>query len=106
MNMIRLAVSMLLIGAGLAPAAAQDTGDAGQGRALARSVCAVCHAVNKETSASPMRNAPRFETLAHTPGMNAISLNAALHTSHRTMPNLVLTAPEARNIIAYIMSLK
>jgi hypothetical protein len=39
------------------------------------------------------------QTLAPFP----MALNAALHTSHRTMPNLVLTALEVLNIIAYIL---
>jgi mono/diheme cytochrome c family protein len=97
---------MLLAAASLAPAAAQEIGDPRQGRALAREVCAVCHAVDAGASNSPRPDAPTFETIARTPGMSEIALNAALHTSHRTMPNLILTAPEARNVIAYILSLK
>lgn len=103
---IRLAAAILFAGIALIPAAAQDTGDAQQGRVLARDVCAACHAVEAEPSASPARQAPSFVTLARTPGMTEMALNAALHTSHRTMPNLVLTVPEARNVIAYILSLK
>ena len=38
--------------------------------------------------------------------MTGVALNAFLHTSHRTMPNLILTADQTNGIIAYILSLK
>jgi len=103
---LRLAAVTLLAGTWLAPAAAQNIGDPRLGRTLARDVCATCHGVNAGAAGSPVPEAPTFETIARTPGMSEIALNVALHTSHRRMPNLVLTAPEVRNVIAYILSLK
>jgi len=88
------------------PLRAQDISTPGQGLVLAKQVCARCHAVEKGSTASPAAGAPRFEEIANTPGMTATALSAALHTSHATMPNLVLTADEAGNVIAYILSLK
>jgi mono/diheme cytochrome c family protein len=85
---------------------AQEISTPGQGLALAKQVCARCHAVEKGASASPAAGAPSFEDIANTPGMTATALSAALHTSHSTMPNLVLTGDEAGNVIAYILSLK
>jgi len=85
---------------------AQDISSPGQGLILAKQVCARCHAVDKGSSASPAAGAPPFEEIANTPGMTATALSAALHTSHATMPNLVLTAEESGNVIAYILSLK
>jgi hypothetical protein len=38
--------------------------------------------------------------------MTAAALRAALNSSHRTMPNLVLEGDDADSIIAYILSLK
>jgi hypothetical protein len=38
--------------------------------------------------------------------MTAIALSAALNTSHRTMPNIVLEPDEQLDIIAYILSIK
>jgi hypothetical protein len=38
--------------------------------------------------------------------MTAMALSAALNTSHRSMPNILLTADEQADIIAYISSLK
>ena len=92
---------------GLGPAGlGADLGDVQQGRALANQVCSECHAVGPADSRSPNVLAPRFEAVAATPGMTAMALNAFLHTSHRAMPNLLLTADQTSGIIAYILSLK
>ena len=99
-------LSFLVIGAAIAAPQVQAQGDLQQGRALANQVCAECHAVGIGDSRSPNVLAPRFEAVAATPGMTAAALNAFLHTSHRAMPNLVLTADQAGGVIAYILSLK
>lgn len=85
---------------------AQTLGDRAQGRDLARQVCAECHAVGASPSVSPNPNAPPFELIANLPGMTSIALTAALRTSHREMPNVILKPDELSNIIAYILSLK
>jgi hypothetical protein len=38
--------------------------------------------------------------------MTSIALTAALQTSHRTMPNVVIKGDDADNIVAYILSLQ
>ena len=81
-------------------------GQPGQGLILARQVCAQCHAVEMGPAVSPEGAAPRFEDIANTPGMTSTALGAALHTSHRTMPNLMLENDDVSNIVAYILSLK
>jgi cytochrome c len=85
---------------------AQTLGDRAQGRNLARQVCAECHAVGASPGVSPNPNAPPFELIANLPGMTSIALTAALRTSHREMPNVILKPDELSNIIAYILSLK
>jgi mono/diheme cytochrome c family protein len=85
---------------------AQEIGQASRGLALAGRLCAECHAVQKEYARSPNANAPRFQAIASIPGMTAMALSAALNTSHRSMPNILLTADEQADIIAYISSLK
>jgi mono/diheme cytochrome c family protein len=101
-------LSIMSIGAALAAqqARAQEFGNLQQGRALAQQVCAECHAVGPADARSPNALAPRFEAVAATPGMTAVALNVFLHTSHRAMPNLVLTPDQTNGIIAYILSLK
>jgi len=85
---------------------AQEIGQPGRGLALAQRLCVECHAVRKDQARSPNENAPRFDVIASVPGMTAIALSAALNTSHRSMPNIMLEAHEQANIIAYILSLK
>jgi mono/diheme cytochrome c family protein len=85
---------------------AQEIGSAGRGLALAEQVCARCHAVQKQQTQSPNNDAPAFQAIASIPGMTATALSAALHTSHQTMPNLVLDPDELADIVAYILSLK
>ena len=55
---------------------------------------------------SPNRSAPSFEQIARVPGMTPLAVTAALQTSHRTMPKIMLNPAELRNVIAYITSLK
>jgi mono/diheme cytochrome c family protein len=85
---------------------AQEIGQPSRGAALARQLCAECHAIQKEYARSPNSNAPRFQVIASTPGMTAMALSAALNTSHHSMPNVLLTGDEQAHIIAYILSLK
>jgi mono/diheme cytochrome c family protein len=107
-RLIVVAMALALAGLALAggQAHSQERGDWRKGRSLARGVCAECHAVRARDLRSANANAPRFATIASTPGMTAMALNAALHTSHRTMPNVVLDADDTNNVIAYILSLK
>ena len=87
-------------------AKAQEPSEIIKGSALAREVCGGCHAIVAGEIRSPNPAAPRFEAIARIPGMTAIALRAALQTSHRTMPNILLDGEELRNISAYILSLK
>jgi mono/diheme cytochrome c family protein len=72
----------------------QDVGDIGHGREIARTICAACHVVAKGQTVSPNSEAPPFPTLAATPGMTTIAQTAALLTSHRHMPNIILQPDE------------
>jgi mono/diheme cytochrome c family protein len=85
---------------------AQEVGQPGRGLALAQRLCAQCHAVEKQQPQSPNEDAPRFRVIASVPGMTSIALSAALNTSHRSMPNIMLAADERADIVAYILSLK
>jgi mono/diheme cytochrome c family protein len=98
-----IATTILAVAGG---AQAQQIGNAEQGLALARDACSECHSVVKTQSQSPNANAPTFEAIANTPGMTSMALSAALQTSHRTMPNVVLKGDDMANAIAYILCLK
>jgi len=96
----------LLAGLWATLAHAQEVGDARAGLAVARRICAECHAIQPRQNVSPSPFAPHFEYIANVDGMTSIALNVALQRSHRTMPNLILTPKETRDVISYILSLK
>jgi mono/diheme cytochrome c family protein len=85
---------------------AQEAGNVGHGREIAQTICVACHVVARDQRVSPNTEAPPFPMIAETPGMTSIALTAALLTSHRLMPNIILEADERRDVIAYILSLK
>ena len=87
-------------------AATQEIGRPEHGLGLAQQICGQCHAVRKDQERSPNERAPRFQTIASVPGMTSIALSAALNTSHRSMPNIILSAEEKADIIAYILTLR
>ena len=90
----------------ISPIFSQEMGDAKRGEELAKTVCAECHAVERDQAGSRNRNAPRFQTLATTPGMTPMAFMVALRTSHREMPNFALKNQEIDDLIAYFSTLK
>jgi mono/diheme cytochrome c family protein len=85
---------------------AQEIGQPQKGRVLAQQLCAECHAVQKRQAPSPNPSAPRFVTIAAVPGMSSTALYAALQTSHRLMPNVILDSNQMTDIVAYILTLR
>jgi mono/diheme cytochrome c family protein len=85
--------------------AAQEAGNAEQGRRLAHADCAQCHGVDRNSFSTHLA-APTFDDIANVPGMTNRALLAALRTSHRSMPNLIIEGRDSEDIIAYILSLK
>ena len=106
MHFARLSLAVIGLTVSAQNVQAQEAGDLQKGRALAQQVCAECHAVGTEDARSPNSRSPSFVAIASTPGMTAIALNVLLHTSHRSMPNLILDAEQTSGIIAYVLSLK
>ena len=60
----------------------------------------------KRILAIAQRECASLPGIASIPGMTATALSAALNTSHRAMPNIMLAADEQADIITYILSLK
>ena len=87
---------------------AQHIGDIRQGRQLALDVCASCHPVRAgQTQSSPLATAPSFKEIANMPGMTAAALNFWLTAHvHPTMPLLILSSQQVRDVSAYILSLR
>lgn len=101
-----------------APAAKAQTkpaeGNVRAGRALALLVCAGCHVVAPDQPFKPIYkgppNPPDFKEIANQPGVTADSLRHHLETlpaiARNSMPNLLLSDDELRNVVAYIISLR
>jgi mono/diheme cytochrome c family protein len=86
---------------------AQKLGDVRQGRQFALDACASCHAVRARQTQSPLTTAPSFGEIANTPGMTAGALNFWLTVQvHPAMPLLILSSQQARDVSAYILSLR
>jgi len=98
---LRLA-ACLLFGASLAvPGASAAPAD---GRTLAEAQCARCH----DVGAGPVTQAkegPAFADVGKMPSTTELSLKVFLRSSHRNMPNLILSADEIDALAAYILEL-
>ncbi len=81
-------------------------GDPARGLAYAQDNCAACHAVAAHENWSPDYMAPAFVTIANTPGMSPVALNAWLHTSHPNMPNLIVDPNRIDDLSAYLATLR
>jgi mono/diheme cytochrome c family protein len=84
---------------------AQEVGNPNQGLRIARTQCAECHLVENMVGFSPNRDAPPFEKIANIPGMSSAALSAALQTSHKRMPNVIIKGSDLSDVISYILSL-
>ena len=104
MKTVMMVAAAVLLASGYA-VNAQDA-DIEAGAAYAQQVCAACHAVLPNEEFSPLPQAPTFQSVADTPGMTELALSVWLQTSHPTMPNIILTQDELRNVVAYIRSLE
>jgi len=82
-------------------------GSARAGRTFALGTCTPCHVVSpRQVAPTRFAVAPSFQSIADLPSTTERSLQAFLVTPHPSMPNLVLSADEVGNVVAYILSLK
>jgi len=105
---MKLAIAILALLAASIPGARlhAQVRDPQDGLALAQRVCSDCHAVDRNDVRSPNPRAPTFRELASTSGMTATALTVAFSTPHAGMPMFRLTADQAGDLIAYILSLR
>ncbi len=79
--------------------------DPRRGAELAQRWCATCHVVSKDqTRANDTTRS--FAAVAQSPDFNAERLSFFLLDPHPIMPNMMLTRQEARDLAAYISTLK
>ena len=103
-HQIRVGLGLFTLTVAVLPASAQE-GDARAGLKVAQGACVACHAIRKGQQSADA-SAPAFEKIASVPGMTAIALQASLQTSHRSMPNLILSTDDRRDVVAYVLSLQ
>jgi mono/diheme cytochrome c family protein len=101
MKSLGLSLAAMLL---LAQAAHAEDAQIRAGRVIAEMNCAECHDVRSGQRTSSAT--PSFEAIANLPGMSPLALQAALQTSHRTMPNVMLEPDELRAIVSYILALR
>jgi mono/diheme cytochrome c family protein len=105
MTLARFSTLIFLSGA-VAPAFAQGA-DPAEGARLAEAECAACHAVGADPRAkSADAKAPRFLDVAKMPSTTELSIKVFLRSSHRNMPNFILSPEESDAIASYILGLK
>ena len=100
----------VLLAAGLAalalPGLAADLpGDSVAGEALAREVCAVCHAIDA-TMPDPGEGAPPFDMVVADPAVTEMSLRVFFQLPHLDMPDLMLDGEETDDIVSYLLQLR
>jgi cytochrome c len=78
---------------------------AASGHRLAAAWCKGCHAIDAASGGAGSA-APDFAAIASQPSTTELSLRVFLKTSHRSMPNLVITPAQADDLVSYILSLK
>lgn len=104
MRLLTLVTLLILLANG--PTFAQEAGDPDAGYALASEICADCHSIESGDSISPNLESPSFQSIANNPEMSRLALTVFFQTPHPSMPNLIITGDDARNLVAYILSLK
>jgi mono/diheme cytochrome c family protein len=82
-------------------------GNPASGRKIATTQCGSCHRVLPFQYVPVDKDSPpSFQSIADLPSTTGISLNVFLHSNHKKMPDLILSKPDANDVIAYVLSLK
>ncbi len=81
--------------------------DPSVGARLAEEHCSSCHAVGANPHVkSPNPDAPAFALVAHMPSTTELSLKVFLRSSHKNMPNFILSPEEIDSVTSYILGLR
>ena len=100
-----MAVALLMLAAGSAPAMAETLQQ--RGEVLARGMCICCHAIGR-TGNSKHPAAPRFRSLDNQTNLAKLSvrLQGGLLTGHEDMPLFRFSRDDADAMVAYIRSIQ
>ena len=80
-------------------------GNPAAGRQIATTVCAACHQVTVDGPVGAV-GAPSFLDVAAMPSTTALSLKVFLRSSHRRMPNFIISESDTNDLIGYILGLR
>ena len=76
------------------------------GEKIAKTQCVACHQITPDVPAENQKSgAPGFVDVARMPSTTELSIKVFLRSSHRSMPNFILSPEETDSIAAYIVSL-
>ncbi|UEM25303.1 hypothetical protein JL100_035170 (plasmid) [Skermanella mucosa] len=88
-----------------ATADAQSVGSPVRGREQADRLCGDCHVVAPGQDGSRSLG-PNLAEYVRDPAITEMALRSYLQTSHPVMPNIMLTAEETDDIVAYLLDRK
>ena len=103
--MAHFAIAALASAGTLAPALAQEP--AVRGRALLRTMCASCHAIDKK-GPSLRRGAPPFREIGQSYDLDhfARRLRGGLASTHPDMPEFRFSEDDADAVVAYLRTIQ
>jgi mono/diheme cytochrome c family protein len=109
----RLPAIMAFTAVAMQAGAADNADEVAKGHRLALEICSACHIRRRIKRRDRLhKSAPSLETLANKPGATAPSVQKFLLTIHlslangKEMPNPELNEDQARDLAAYVMSLR
>lgn len=76
-----------------------------EGHRLADAWCSGCHIIGPHLLEMP-GPPPSFQTVANQPGITVLALKVFFRTSHKNMPNIVISPAQSEALANYILSLK
>lgn len=101
------AVTGMLLGPGLAAGPAlTPKPDPAKGRAVAETLCASCHLIERQTAGAVPADVPSFTAIANKDGQTMEAIAGRIVIPHPPMPAIALSREEIRNVVGYIMTLK
>lgn len=101
-----LAAAALLASTGASFLAKAQSLDSSLGQHVAEKSCSECHQIDARSfPEKPQMNAPSFVAIARMPSTNELAIKVFLRSSHRHMPDIILSREEINSVAAYIMGL-
>ena len=106
MKFMALAAMALVASTGASFLAKAQSLDTSLGHQVAEKSCSECHQIDALSfPEKPQMNAPSFVDIARMPSTNELAIKVFLRSSHRHMPNIMLSREEIDSVAAYIMGL-